>query len=52
MAIQIIEGGEYADMLKQAESVPDPKIVRWELDHFAVLTGEDIPPQVASTPEI
>ena len=35
--------GEYAAALKQAEEIPDPKVVRWQLDHVEVLTGEDIP---------
>jgi len=43
MAIQIISGGVYSDMLAEAEAIPGVKHVTWHMDHIVVLTGADIP---------
>jgi len=42
MAIIIISG-EYEAARIEVEAFPEPKAVTWNLDHFDVATGEDIP---------
>lgn len=43
MAIQIISGEVYSDMLAEAEAIPGVKHVIWYLGQVIVMTGADIP---------
>lgn len=43
MAIQIISGEVYSDMLAEAEAIPGVKRVIWYLSQVIVMTGADIP---------
>ena len=43
MAIQIISGEVYSDMLAEAEAITGVKHVIWYLGQVIVMTGADIP---------
>ena len=43
MAIQIISGEVYSDMLAEAEAIPGVKHIIWHMGHIVVRTGADIP---------